>query len=102
MKKVVNILTIAGFMFFGAIQSTFAQDAGAEKTFHQELKQRFIEGDPGFMGVVLVALIVKLYLFVNPRIILNNTAISLGRLIIGVPDKNTILVLRYSFINAFK
>ena len=27
MKKVVNFLTVAGFMFLGAIQSTFAQDA---------------------------------------------------------------------------
>ena len=50
MKKVVNILTVTGFMFFGAIQSVFAQEAEvAEQTFHQVLKQRFIEGGPGFM-----------------------------------------------------
>jgi len=61
MKKVVNFLTVAGFMFFGAIQSTFAQGAVTEeRTFHQELKQRFIEGDPQFMGIVLVALILGL------------------------------------------
>jgi hypothetical protein len=40
MKKVVNILTVTGFMFFGAIQSVFAQEAEvAEQTFHQVLKQ---------------------------------------------------------------
>ncbi len=51
MKKVVNFLTVAGFMFFGAIQSTFAQGAVTEeRTFHQELKQRFIEGDPTIYG----------------------------------------------------
>lgn len=47
MKKVVNILTIAGFMFLGAIQSTYAQDAAAaegSETFHQILKRYFIEG----------------------------------------------------------
>ena len=51
MKKVVNILTVTGFMFFGAIQSVFAQEAEvAEQTFHQVLKQRFIEGGPWFYG----------------------------------------------------
>ena len=61
MKKVSNTLTVVGFMFFGAIQSTFAQEAVIEeRTFHQELKQRFIEGDPQFMGIVLVALILGL------------------------------------------
>ena len=45
MKKVVNILTMTGCMFFGAIQTTYAQDV-AEQTFHQLLKQRFIEGGP--------------------------------------------------------
>ena len=59
MKKVVNILTVAGFVFFGAIQSTVAQEV-AEKTFHQQLKTRFIEGGPEFMGIVLVALILGL------------------------------------------
>ena len=53
MKKVVNILTMTGCMFFGAIQTTYAQDV-AEQTFHQLLKQRFIEGGPSFMGVVLL------------------------------------------------
>ena len=60
MKKVSNILTVAGFMFFGAIQSTFAQETAQSETFHQELKKRFIEGDPQFMGIVLVALILGL------------------------------------------
>ena len=61
MKKVVNILTIGGFMLFGAIQSTYAEEAvETSKTFRQELKTRFIEGGPGFMGIVLVALILGL------------------------------------------
>ncbi|MFD0992496.1 MotA/TolQ/ExbB proton channel family protein [Tenacibaculum geojense] len=86
MKKVVNILTIAGFMFFGAIQSTFAQDAGAEKTFHQELKQRFIEGDPGFMGVVLVALILGLAIAIERIIYLNMATTNTKKLVASVDD----------------
>ena len=40
MKKVVNVLSVTGFMFFGAIQSTFAQETATEaQTFHQVLKQ---------------------------------------------------------------
>ena len=73
MKKVVNVLTVAGFMFFGAIQSTFAQEAVTEeKTFHQELKQRFIEGGPEFMGIVLVALILGLAIAIERIIYLKH------------------------------
>ena len=61
MKKVVNVLSVTGFMFFGAVQSSFAQEAAeTEQTFHQILKQNFIDGGPGFMGIVLVALILGL------------------------------------------
>ena len=33
-----------------------AEDGGST-VFHQELKKRFIEGGPGFMGIVLLCLI---------------------------------------------
>ena len=73
MKKVVNILTVTGFMFFGAIQSVFAQEAEvAEQTFHQVLKQRFIEGGPFFMGIVLVALILGLAIAIERIIYLKH------------------------------
>ena len=85
MKKVVNILTVAGFMFLGAIQSTYAQDA-AEKTFHQELKQRFIEGDPKFMGVVLVALILGLAIAIERIITLNLATTNTQKLLEDVEN----------------
>ncbi|CAM1361066.1 Flagellar motor protein MotA [Tenacibaculum litopenaei] len=85
MKKVVNILTVAGFMFLGAIQSTYAQDA-AEKTFHQELKQRFIEGDPKFMGVVLVALILGLAIAIERIIYLNMATTNTKKLVANVDE----------------
>ena len=84
MKKVVNVLTITGFMFFGAIQSISAQEA--EKTFHQELKQRFIEGDPSFMGIVLVALILGLAIAIERIIYLNMATTNTKKLVASVDD----------------
>ena len=88
MKKVVNILTIAGFMFLGAVQSVQAQDAAAEstKTFRQELKQRFIEGGPVFMGIVLVALILGLAIVIERIIYLNMATTNTKKLVASVDD----------------
>ncbi len=87
MKKVVNVLTVTGFMFFGAIQSTFAQEAAEEsRTFHQELKLRFIEGSPGFMGIVLVALILGLAIAIERIIYLNMATTNTKKLVASVDD----------------
>jgi len=89
MKKVVNILTIAGFMFLGAIQSTYAQDAAAaegSETFHQILKRYFIEGGPGFMGIVLVALILGLAIAIERIIYLNMATTNTKKLVASVDD----------------
>jgi len=87
MKKVVNVLSVTGFMFFGAIQSTFAQDATAEsRTFHQELKLRFIEGGPVFMGIVLVALILGLAIAIERIIYLNLATTNTKKLVADVDE----------------
>ncbi|PQJ68500.1 MotA/TolQ/ExbB proton channel family protein [Polaribacter butkevichii] len=87
MKKVVNVLSVTGFMFFGAIQSTFAQEAAEEsQTFHQELKQRFIEGGPEFMGIVLVALILGLAVAIERIIYLNMATTNTKKLVASVDD----------------
>jgi biopolymer transport protein ExbB len=87
MKKVVNILSVTGFMFFGAIQSTFAQEAAEQsRTFHQELKLRFIEGGPGFMGIVLVALILGLAIAIERIIYLNMATTNTKKLVASVDD----------------
>ncbi|OSY88621.1 flagellar motor protein MotA [Tenacibaculum holothuriorum] len=87
MKKVVNVLTIAGFMFLGAIQSTQAQEAAqASKGFRQELKQRFIEGGPGFMGIVLVALILGLAIAIERIIYLNMATTNTKKLVADVDE----------------
>ena len=84
MKKVVNVLTVTGFMFFGAIQSVSAQEA--EQTFHQILKQRFIEGGPVFMGIVLVALILGLAIAIERIIYLNMATTNTKKLVASVDD----------------
>ncbi|MFT6959631.1 MAG: biopolymer transport protein ExbB [Polaribacter sp.] len=87
MKKVVNVLSVTGFMFFGAIQSTFAQEAAAEsKTFHQVLKENFIDGGPGFMGIVLVALILGLAISIERIIYLNLATTNTKKLVANVDD----------------
>tara|TARA_B110001454_G_scaffold129922_1_gene121110 strand:+ start:975 stop:1700 length:726 start_codon:yes stop_codon:yes gene_type:complete len=88
MKKVVNVLSVTGFMFFGAIQSTFAQEATTEeaRTFHQELKLRFIEGGPEFMGIVLVALILGLAIAIERIIYLNMATTNTKKLVASVDD----------------
>jgi biopolymer transport protein ExbB len=89
MKKVVNVLSVTGFMFFGAIQSTFAQEAAAAaeaQTFHQILKQNFIDGGPGFMGIVLVALILGLAISIERIIYLNMATTNTKKLLANVDD----------------
>jgi biopolymer transport protein ExbB len=87
MKKVVNVLSVTGFMFFGAIQSTFAQETVTEaQTFHQVLKQNFIDGGPGFMGIVLVALILGLAIAIERIIYLNMATTNTKKLLANVDD----------------
>lgn len=89
MKKVVNVLSVIGFMFFGAV-STFAQEATTttteDPTFHQILKQNFIDGGPSFMGIVLVALILGLAIAIERIIYLNMATTNTKKLLANVDD----------------
>ncbi len=75
MKKVFTILAIVGMLFFVTtniqaqtekaktekkVEKTKKSDDAKEMTFHQELKKRFVEGGPAFMGIVLLILILGL------------------------------------------
>ena len=88
MKRLFSILAISGMMAFGTVNatatattsaaittvaSTIQDDVPAEETlgFHQELKKRFIEGGPGFMGIVLLCLILGLAIAIERIIFLN-------------------------------
>jgi len=75
MKKVFTILAIVGMLFFVTsnvqaqtekaktekkVEKTKKADDAKDQTFHQELKTRFVEGGPMFMGIVLLILILGL------------------------------------------
>ncbi|HET8810193.1 MAG TPA: MotA/TolQ/ExbB proton channel family protein [Flavobacteriaceae bacterium] len=55
-------------------------------SFHQGLKQRFIEGGPGFMGIVLLALILGLAISIERIIYLNMSTTNTKKLAERVED----------------
>ena len=108
MKRLFSILVIATIMAFGAgnVNATnnvnalpativnFAQDENQaveeleteEVGFHQELKRRFIEGGPGFMGIVLLCLILGLAIAIERIIYLNLATTNTKKLSQDVED----------------
>ncbi|MBD0824791.1 MULTISPECIES: MotA/TolQ/ExbB proton channel family protein [Aestuariibaculum] len=104
MKRLFSILAITGMMAFGTVNATTnasttavttttvttaqaEEDAPAEElTFHQELKKRFIEGGPGFMGIVLLCLILGLAIAIERIIFLNLSTTNTKKLTQEVED----------------
>ena len=109
MKRLFSILAITGLMTFGSVQAQETEadttaaateqvqeeaatteeaavvetdDAEeANATFTQELKKRFIEGGPGFMGIVLICLILGLAIAIERIIYLNLSTTNTKKLI---------------------
>jgi len=104
MKRLFSILAITCIMVFGTANATTSaatttantvvmttQDAtddapAAELNFHQELKKRFIEGGPGFMGIVLLCLILGLAIAIERIIFLNLSTTNSKKLTDNVQD----------------
>ncbi|RSK39741.1 MotA/TolQ/ExbB proton channel family protein [Mangrovimonas spongiae] len=105
MKRLFSILAIMCFMALGTanattyatsanavaatIQEDAAQDDAAEEEtlgFHQELKKRFIEGGPVFMGIVLLCLILGLAIAIERIIFLNLSTTNTKKLTQEVED----------------
>ena len=101
MKKLFLALAISGFLMTGFTAhatttaatietSTTFQDAdeapAQEASFTQELKKRFIEGGPGFMGIVLVCLILGLAISIERIIFLNLATTNTKKLTEGVEE----------------
>lgn len=106
MKRLFSILAIAGIMAFGTVNATttaytastattvatVSQDDNAdapakeELSFHQELKKRFIEGGPAFMGIVLLCLILGLAIAIERIIFLNLSTTNTKKLAQEVED----------------
>ena len=60
--------------------------APAEASFTQELKKRFIEGGPGFMGIVLICLILGLAISIERIIYLNLATTNSQKLTTGIEE----------------
>jgi biopolymer transport protein ExbB len=70
MKKFFRFLAVAGAMAFSA--NAFAQEmnaadllSGSEQPLNQALKQKFIEGGPAFMSLIIICLIIGLALAIE-------------------------------------
>jgi biopolymer transport protein ExbB len=111
MKKLLSIMAIATLIFAGNLNakttsvntmstnveagmtsSTVAliQEDSASETenpgFHQELKNRFVEGGPGFMGIVLLCLILGLAFAIERIIYLNLSTTNTQKLAENVEE----------------
>ncbi|MDT0675160.1 MotA/TolQ/ExbB proton channel family protein [Autumnicola musiva] len=112
MKRLFSILVIAAIMVLGAVNlnaansvntlpgtivnfvqqdedtAAAADEAGEEESvgFHQELKRRFIEGGPGFMGIVLLCLILGLAIAIERIIFLNLSTTNTKKLAQNVEE----------------
>lgn len=99
MKRFFTILAITGMLFFGATQFSYAQeeatsteqvaatdDAASQGGFRQELKQRMIEGGPGWMGVIMLTLIFGLAISIERIIYLNLSTTKTNKLVADVEN----------------
>lgn len=69
------------------VQEEEQTEAAAEPaSFTQELKKRFIEGGPGFMGIVLICLILGLAIAIERIIFLNLSSTNTKKLTDGVEE----------------
>ncbi|WP_179351209.1 MotA/TolQ/ExbB proton channel family protein [Winogradskyella vidalii] len=103
MKRLFSILAITCLMAIGTVNAnattafasatatvtSVTQDEAAaseDVSFHQELKKRFIEGGPGFMGIVLLCLILGLAIAIERIIFLNLSTTNTKKLTQNVED----------------
>ncbi|WP_438967040.1 MotA/TolQ/ExbB proton channel family protein [Flavobacterium sp.] len=113
MKRLLSILAITGLMTFGSVQAqestdtttanveqvnaeaneeaaavaeTPTEEAPVEVSFTQQLKKRFVEGGPGFMGIVLLCLILGLAIAIERIIYLNLSTTNSKKLLADVED----------------
>ena len=63
-----------------------AEVAEVEQSFHQVLKEKFIQGGPEFMGIVLLCLILGLAIVIERIIYLNMSTTNTKKLLANVED----------------
>ncbi len=115
MKKFIAFISIAALLTIGLSNFVYAQDAAANdtttvvkndstakdttavaattpaattqpKSFHQVLKEEFIQGGPGFMGVILLTLIFGLAIVIERILYLSLASINSKKLLKSVEE----------------
>lgn len=115
MKKFIAFISIAALLTVGVSNFVYAQDAAANdtttvvkndstaadttavavttpvaptqtKSFHQVLKEEFIQGGPGFMGVILLTLIFGLAIVIERILYLSLASINSKKLLKSVEE----------------
>lgn len=103
MKKIFPIFAIILIIAFGSFSANaktitkpnsihlalnFQDNSEKDKSigFHQELKKRFIQGGPAFMGIVLLCLILGLAIAIERIIYLNLSTSNTKKLVEGVEE----------------
>ena len=94
MKKIFKFLAVAGAMAFSA-NFAFAQEegmsaadllSGSEQPLNQALKQKFIEGGPAFMSLIIICLIIGLALAIERILYLSFAKINTKKLVAKVEE----------------
>ena len=83
MKKFFMFLAVIGIFTISA-QYAVAQTAETETALHQELKAKFIEGTPEYMGVILLFLIIGLSVAIERIIYLTLSTTDTKKLLANV------------------
>ena len=81
-----NVQTVMTAATVSLIQDDGGTDTAEEISFHQELKNRFVEGGPGFMGIVLLCLILGLAFAIERIIYLNLSTTNTQKLADNVEE----------------
>jgi biopolymer transport protein ExbB len=93
MKKLFSLLALTTMLTLFVSDVVLAQDAGASsaltapetnQSFHQVVKQKFIEGGPLFMTPILICLILGLALIIERIIYLNMSTTNTGKLLTDI------------------
>jgi len=82
MKKVFTKVFL-GMMALGFSAVTFAQET-AELSFHQELKEKFIEGSASFMSLIMIPMVIGLAFVLERIIYLNLADTNTDKLLTGI------------------
>ncbi len=69
-----------------SVEDPFTTTVESELSFHQQIKEKFIEGGWGFMGIVLLCLILGLAIAIERIIVLNLSTTNTKKLLANVED----------------